>query len=70
MFHIKNALLSLLLNFALEYAIRKVKVNHKLLKFDGTHQVIINADDVNLWGQNICCFMNSKQHKSTIHKHM
>jgi hypothetical protein len=48
-----DALLSLLLNFVLEDAIRKVKANHKLLKFDGTHQVIINADDVNLWGQNI-----------------
>jgi len=51
-FPIKNdpkwdALLSLLFNFALEYAIRKVKSNHKLLKFNGTHQVIY-ADDVNL----------------------
>ena len=53
MFTIKNDLqeghgsLSLLFNFALEYAIRKVKSNHKLLKFNGTHQVIY-ADDVNL----------------------
>ena len=46
MFPIKNglkedALLSLLSNFALECAIRKVKANHKFLKFNGTHQVII-----------------------------
>jgi hypothetical protein len=34
-------------NFALEYAIRKVKANHKLLKFNGTHQIVIYAD-VNL----------------------
>jgi len=44
-----NALLSLLFNFALEYATRKVKANHKLLKFNSTHQVVIYADDVNLW---------------------
>jgi hypothetical protein len=50
MFHIKtglieeDALLSLLFNFAVEYAIRKVKTNHKLLKFNGTDQVIIYVD--------------------------
>jgi len=54
MFPIKNglkeadALLSLLFNFNLEYAIRKVKAKHMLLKFNGTHHVIIYADDVNL----------------------
>ena len=37
----------------LEYAITKVKTNHKLLKFNGIHQVIIDADNVNLRGQNI-----------------
>jgi len=43
MFLIKNglkqedALLSLLLNFALEYAIRRVQVNQDGLKLDGTH---------------------------------
>ena len=59
MFHIKSglkegdALLSLLFNFSLEYAIRKVKANHKLLKFNGTHQVVIYVHDVNLRGQSI-----------------
>ena len=48
-----DALLSLLFNFALEYAIWKVKANHKVLKSNGTHQVLIYADDVNLWGQSI-----------------
>jgi hypothetical protein len=58
-FHIKNglkegdALLSLLFNFALEYAIRKVKAKHKLLKFNGTQQVNIYGDDVNLRGHSI-----------------
>ena len=39
-------------NLLLEYAIRKVKANHKLLKFNGTHQVITDAD-VNLRSQSI-----------------
>ena len=45
------ALLALLFNFPLEYAIRKIKDYHKLLKFNGTHQVLIYADDVNLGGK-------------------
>ena len=45
-----DALLSLLFNFALEYAIRKVKAEHKFLKCNGTHQFIIYANDVNLQG--------------------
>jgi len=45
-----DVLLSLYFNFVLEYALRKVKANHKLLKFNGTHQVVIYAD---LQGHNI-----------------
>ena len=48
-----DALSPLLFNFALEYAIRKVKANHKLLNLKVTHQFIIYADSVNLRGQNI-----------------
>jgi hypothetical protein len=44
-----NASLSLLFNFALEYATRKVKANHKLLQFSDTKMVIFYAYDVNLW---------------------
>ena len=33
----------------LQIFIRKIKANHKLLKFNGTHQVVIYGDDVNLW---------------------
>ena len=66
MFLIKNglkegeALTSLLVNFASEYATRKVKANHKLLRFNGTHQVTISADYVNLWGHTIhtVCFIS------------
>jgi hypothetical protein len=52
MFPIRNglkegdALLPLLFNFDLEYAIKKVQVNQDVLKLNGTHQLLAYAYDV------------------------
>jgi hypothetical protein len=43
---------SMLLNFALEYIISKVERNQMGLKLNGTHQLLVYADDVNHWAIN------------------
>jgi hypothetical protein len=48
-----DALSSLLSNFALEYATRRLQVKQDGLKLKGTHQLLVYADGVNLLGRSI-----------------
>jgi hypothetical protein len=59
MFPIKNCLkrgndLSpLLFNFVLDYAIRRIQISQDGLKLNGTHQLLVYVDDVNILGGSV-----------------
>jgi len=48
-----DALSPLLFNFDIEYAIRRVQVNQQGWKLNGTHQLLVYVDDVNILGGSV-----------------
>jgi hypothetical protein len=48
-----DALSPLLFNFALVYAIGRVKGYQEGLRLNGTHQLLAYADDISILGENI-----------------
>ena len=48
-----DALSPLLFNFALDYTIRRVQVIQDGLKLNGTHQLLVYVDDVNIMGGSV-----------------
>ena len=67
MFPVKNgmkqwdALSPLVFNFVLEYAIRRVQVNQDGLKLNGTHQLLVYADDVNVMSRRVHTIKKKKE---------
>jgi hypothetical protein len=48
-----DALFLLLFNFSLEYDIREIQENQVSFELNGTHQLLVYADDVNLLGNSL-----------------
>jgi len=48
-----DALSPLLFNYALDYAIKRVRINQDGFQLNGTHQLLVYADDVNILGGSV-----------------
>jgi len=46
----QDALSPLVFSFVSEYVIRRVQANQKGLKLNGTHRLLVYANDVHIWG--------------------
>ena len=57
----EDVLLPVLLIFALEYTIQNVQTNQERLNLNGTYQLPIYANQVNLWGEIMHSVMSSRE---------
>jgi hypothetical protein len=49
----QDALSRLLFNFPLEYGLRRVQEKQDRWELNGTYQLLVYADDVNVWGGSV-----------------
>jgi hypothetical protein len=57
-----DTLSSLLFNLSLEYGIGKVQKKHVGLEVNGSHQLLVNADDVRLLRDNMETIRKTQEH--------
>jgi hypothetical protein len=62
------ALSSLFFYFAIEYAIERFQVNQGGLKLNGTHQLLVYADDVAILGRSVQTLKKDTEALIVVHK--